>query len=161
MIENYCKQFGIRAIGLRFFTVYGSFTRPDMAAYKFMQAIDAGHAVTLYNNGSVYRDFTHVSDIVKSIDLVIDKIAQEAIGSSRIFNIGYGAPISVKHYAECIAAQLGKPLISETKPLPNNELESTHSDTHRLQEYLNYKPECHVEDGIKEMTDWFKLQRYE
>jgi UDP-glucuronate 4-epimerase len=161
MVENYCRQFGITAIGLRFFTVYGSWTRPDMAAYKFMDKISNNEAVTLYNNGEVFRDFTHVSDIVNSIQLLTSKITKEPIGTHKIFNIGNSSPISVKKYAELIAKNLNKELIIENKPLPTNELESTHSDTEKLQTYIDYKPHHTIEDGIREMTDWFKEMRYE
>jgi UDP-glucuronate 4-epimerase len=161
MIENYCKQFGITAIGLRFFTVYGSFTRPDMAAYKFMNAIDRGEAVTVYNDGKVYRDFTHVSDVVKSIELLVAKIIHEPIGSHRVFNIGHGKPISVLDYATCIAKHLNKPLLTVSKTLPQNELVSTHSNTQKLEELIGYKPQCSVDEGVAEMTTWFKTNRYE
>lgn len=156
MVENYCRQFGITAIGLRFFTVYGSWTRPDMAAYKFMDKISNNEAVTLYNNGDVFRDFTHVSDIVTSIEKLANKISLEKPGFHQVFNIGGGQPISVRKYAELIAKNLNKELIIENKPLPSNELESTHSDTTELQTYIDYKPNCAIEDGIREMTDWFK-----
>ena len=161
MIENYCKQFGITAIGLRFFTVYGSWTRPDMAAYKFMKIIDEGKEITLYNGGEVYRDFTHVSDVVKSIQLLIEKIEYEPIGSHQIFNIGYGSPVSVKEYANSIAKELNKELKFNDKTLPFNELESTHSDCSKLKKLTGYKPTCPIDKGIKEMTDWFKNNRYE
>jgi len=161
MVENYCRQFGITAIGLRFFTVYGSWTRPDMAAYKFMKAIDGGKEITLYNDGNVYRDFTHVSDIVKSIQLLIEKISQEPMGSHQVFNIGYGSPVSVKEYATLIAKYLNKELRFKSELLPSNELESTHSDSSKLEHYINYKPVCAIEKGIIEMTDWFKNNRYE
>lgn len=161
MIENYCRQFGMVAIGLRFFTVYGSWTRPDMAAYKFMKAIDAGNPVTLYNEGKVYRDFTHISDIVMSIRLLIKKIVVEDAGFHQIFNIGYGSPISVKEYAGLIAHNLGKELTFENKPLPQNELSSTHCCTEKLESYIGYKPNCAAEKGIEEMVEWFKLHRYD
>lgn len=161
MIENYCKQFGINAIGLRFFTAYGSWTRTDMAAYKFMKAIEAEQPITLYNQGNIFRDFTHVSDIVKSIELLIEKIQLEPMGTHQIFNIGYGSPISVKRYAELIAQNLEKELIYQSAPLPKNELECTHSSSLKLENYINYKPQCGIEKGIKEMTDWFKKERYE
>ncbi len=156
LIENYCKQFGITAIGLRFFTVYGSFTRVDMAAYKFMQAIERGDEVTLFNQGNVYRDFTHVSDVVTCIEKLVNHIQKEPMGSHQVFNIGYGSPVSVSHYAQLIAQSLNKPLRTTFKPLPANELISTHSDTSKLQQYIGYRPACRIEDGILEMTDWFK-----
>ena len=160
MTENYCRQFGMVAIGLRFFTVYGSWTRSDMAAYKFMTAIDNGNPITLYNEGNVYRDFTHVSDIVASIELLCKKIVTEPEGSHRVFNIGFGAPVSVQKYAELIAKNLDKDLLIEYKSLPSNELTSTHSDTTQLEAYINYKPMCTIEKGIIEMTDWFKEERF-
>lgn len=161
MVENYCRQFGITAIGLRFFTVYGSWTRPDMAAYKFMTAIEKGEPITLYNNGNVFRDFTHVSDIVQSIRLLIEKISNEKEGGHQLFNIGYGSPVSVKEYAQLIAKNMGKELKISNAPLPANELSSTHCDTSRLEQYTGYKPVCSVEEGITEMTNWFNDFRYE
>ncbi|MBP9689198.1 MAG: NAD-dependent epimerase/dehydratase family protein [Bacteroidia bacterium] len=161
MIENYCKQFGITAIGLRFFTVYGSFTRPDMAAYKFMKAIKNKQPITLYNNGNVFRDFTHVSDIIKPIDLLIDKIKTEPLGTHKIFNIGNGSPISIQHYAQLIADNIGEKLLVNYEPLPANELPSTHSSTQELEQYIGYKPSCKIADGVKEMTTWFNTFNYE
>lgn len=161
MIENYCQQFGLTAIGLRFFTVYGSWTRPDMAAYKFMRAIEAEKSITLYNEGKVSRDFTHVSDIVHSIELLMQKITTEDPGFHEIFNIGYGAPSSVKEYATLIAKHLNKTLKTTDAPLPPNELLATHSNTSKLEQYIGYKPVCSMEQGIIEMTDWFKNDRYE
>jgi UDP-glucuronate 4-epimerase len=161
MIENYCKQFGITAIGLRFFTVYGSYTRPDMAAYKFMEAISKGKPIVLYNNGNVYRDFTHVSDVVNSIELLLEKIQHEPDGSHKVFNIGYGTPISVNEYATCIAKHLNKPLFTQFFPLPANELPATHSNTELLERYINYKPKCDINEGIFEMTKWYKTNNYE
>ena len=160
MIENYCQQFGITAIGLRFFTVYGSWTRPDMAAYKFMQAIDSGKSITLYDEGNVYRDFTHVSDIVRSIELLTEKIRDEKPGFHQIFNLGFGSPYSVKEYATYIANHLNKPLIVTSEKLPSNELKATHSNTTKLEQYIGYKPSCTMEQGIIEMTNWFKKNRY-
>lgn len=161
MVENYCRQFGITAIGLRFFTVYGSWTRPDMASYKFMKAINEGKIITLYNEGEVYRDFTHVSDIINSIQLLIKKIKKEPIGSHQIFNIGYGSPVSVKEYAAIIANNLNKKLEFKSDVLPYNELKLTHSDSSKLESFISYKPKCSIETGVKEMTDWFKKYQYE
>lgn len=161
MVENYCKQFGMVAIGLRFFTVYGSWTRPDMAAYKFMRAIQANEAITLYKDGNVFRDFTHVSDITNAIALLCSKITSEKKGFHEIFNIGYGAPVSVKTYAETIAKHLNKELKFINKPLPSNELEATHSNCSKLETYIQYKPSCSINEGIEEMTNWFNHHRYD
>ena len=160
MVENYCRQFGITAIGLRFFTVYGSWTRPDMAAYKFMKAINDNKTITLYNNGNVSRDFTHISDIVNSLELLVSKIMTEKQGFHEIFNIGNGKPISVKKYAELIAENLGKEFVYENRELPKNEAKSTFASNKKLQEYINYKPKTTIEYGIKEMVNWFKNNKY-
>ncbi len=161
MIENYCAQFGLIAIGLRFFTVYGSWTRPDMAAYKFMSNIDKGLPINIYNKGNVYRDFTHVSDIIKAIELLINKIQFEKIGTHKIFNIGLGSPISVLQYANLIAQSIGKEPKINFSNLPENELISTFSNTNKLEEYIQFKPVCKIEDGINEMVAWYKNNSYE
>lgn len=161
MIENYCKQFGIIAIGLRFFTVYGSWTRPDMAAYKFMEAIESERPITLYNEGTISRDFTHVSDVVHAISLLVEKIKHEKKGTHKVFNIGLGSPISVKKYAELIARSFNKELKFESKKLPSNELVSTYSDSSKLAQFIQFRPICSIQDGIEEMTNWFKTSRYE
>lgn len=161
MVENYCRQFGMIAIGLRFFTVYGSWTRPDMAAYKFMKAIHQGEEITIYNEGEIYRDFTHVSDIVESIRLLCHQITKEKQGYHQLFNIGHGQPVSVQKYAELIASNLNQSLQVKTAELPSNELVATHSSTENLQNYIGYTPKCTIEDGIKEMVEWFQRENYE
>jgi len=161
MIKNYCAQFGITAIGLRFFTVYGSWTRPDMAAYKFMSNIEKEQPITVYNQGNVFRDFTHVSDVIKSIELLIEKIQNEPIGTHQMFNIGLGAPISVLQYANLIADCMKKELVINFATLPVNELVSTYSNSYQLEQYINFKPTCKVADGVNEMVDWFKKYKYE
>lgn len=161
MVENYCRQFRMTAIGLRFFTVYGSWTRPDMAAYKFMKAIQNGEEITIYNDGKIYRDFTHVSDIVESIRLLCYQITKEEQDHHQLFNIGHGQPVSVQQYAELIASNLNQPLYVKTTKLPSNELISTHSSTEKLQRYIGYMPQCSIEEGIREMVDWFKKENYE
>lgn len=160
MVENYCKQFGLVAIGLRFFTVYGSWTRPDMAAYKFMSAINQENPIILYNNGEVLRDFTHVSDVVYAIDLLTQKIIHEQKGTHQVYNIGFGEPVSVKEYAAIIANNLGKELRFIHKPLPINELASTHSDCLKLEKYIGFRPQCEIGKGIQEMTTWYKSFKY-
>ncbi|HRO74666.1 MAG TPA: NAD-dependent epimerase/dehydratase family protein, partial [Crocinitomicaceae bacterium] len=131
------------------------------AAYKFMKAIDSGKSITLYNDGNVYRDFTHVSDVVHAIRLLAKKITSEKAGFHQIFNIGYGSPISVKKYAELIAQNLDKKLYYNSAVLPLNELMSTHSDMTALQSYIGCRPNMTIENGIAEMVDWFKHNNYE
>lgn len=161
MIENYCKQFGLIAIGLRFFTVYGSWIRPDMAGYLFMESIRKGTPIKLYNQGEVYRDFTHVSDIVKSIDLLIDRIQYEKSGSHQLFNIGFGNPVSILKFAELIADNMKLPLLFDSHKLPENELIRTHCDTAKLHDYIDFTPEMNIENGVREMVEWYQNQMHE
>lgn len=155
LVENYCKQYGITAIGLRFFTVYGPWTREDMAAYKFMKAIKNEEIITLYNDGNVSRDFTYVQDIVDAMALLVEKIKEEKKAAHRIFNIGSGRPLSVRKYAETIAKYMHKGLKFQSKPLPENELEATYADTTALEKYINFKPNFPFEKGIENMVNWF------
>ncbi len=160
MVENYCFQYGMKGIGLRFFTVYGSWTRLDMAAYKFMSAINNNLPITLYENGEIERDFTHWSDIVKSLDRLIENIQNEEEGWHSIYNIGSQNPIKILDFANEIALNLGKPLLFQNAPLPLNELTRTCSDSSKLLNYTGFKPQMDWKLGIKEMTDWFKKGSY-
>ncbi len=159
MVENYCKQYGMIAIGLRFFTVYGSWIREDMAGFLFMESISKGIPITLYNHGEVQRDFTHVSDIVAAIEMLIEKIEDEKPGSHQLFNIGFGRPVSILNFAELIAKNMKLPLIFESLDLPKNELESTHCDHSKLKDYIGFSPKTNVEKGVEEMVNWYQKQK--
>lgn len=157
LAANYVSQFGLNCIGLRFFTVYGSWVRTDMAAWKFMRAVDEGKPCTLYNNGEVYRDFTHVSDIVESIFRLLKKSQTHSqLPAHEVYNIGHGSPVSVLHYLQTIASCIGKEPIVHYAPLPANELPRTHADTTKLQQAIGFKPVCSLESGVREMVEWYK-----
>ena len=160
LVQNFCLQNGLTAIGLRFFTVYGSWTRMDMAAYKFMKSIQQNQAITLYNEGLVERDFTHWSDIITSIELLIQKIQVESKATHRLFNIGSQRPVLVKDFAQAIAEAMEKPLKFQSKPLPFNELVRTCSDSSALANYTGFSPKMPLEQGVSEMVNWFKQGIY-
>jgi len=160
MVAAYAAQSGLKAIGLRFFTVYGSWTRPDMAAYKFMQSISKQQAITIYNPQQLQRDFTHVSDIVRAISGLLHQIASLQEGQHEIFNIGFGSPIYVRDFAQQIASALGQPLILGAGVLPNNEALHTHSNSQKLRDFIGFQPTVAAEQGIHEMVEWFKTQPY-
>ncbi|MCG3167499.1 MAG: UDP-N-acetylglucosamine 4-epimerase [Bacteroidia bacterium] len=162
LAEEYSLQYGINCVGMRFFTVYGSWVRQDMAAWKFMNALIKNEQVILYNGGNVQRDFTHVSDIVESISRLVESYLHEQLKFiHEIYNVGKGSPVSVKEYLLTIAENLGvKPEIIY-KPLPENELPFTHSDTTKLFSKTGYKPQLSVHEGVKEMTDWFLKYRHQ
>lgn len=156
IVENYCRQHGMIAIGLRFFTVYGSWTRPDMAAFKFLHAIQKETDVTIYNPHELKRDFTHVSDIVAGISRLISILPEFEPGTHEVFNIGFGQPLFVKDFAEALAVKMGKKLKLKEGIIPVNEVISTHADTNKLFQYTGYKPSVSVQQGIEELVDWYK-----
>lgn len=159
MVENYCRQYGMIAFGLRFFTVYGSWIREDMAGFLFMESIYKGIPIALYNHGAVQRDFTHINDIVAAIELLIEKIQDEKPGSHQLFNIGFGSPVSILNFSELIAKNMKRPLIFESFDLPKNELESTHCDHSKLKDYVGFSPKMNVEKGVEEMVNWYLSQK--
>ncbi len=161
LVAAYAQQEGLRAIGLRFFTVYGSWTRPDMAAYKFMKAISSGQAITLYDPTVLQRDFTHVSDITDSILGLLQQIDSFSEGQHELFNIGFGSPVLVHDFAMQIASALNKPLFINPQALPSNEAISTHANTDKLFAILGRKPRVSSDQGVSEMVSWFRNFNYE
>jgi len=157
LAESYSLNFGTNTFGLRFFTVYGSWTRPDMAAWKFMDAIINNKEVTLYNEGNVSRDFTHVSDIANSILLLYEKIIDiKQNNTSKIFNVGNGKSILIKDYFSEIKANFSNKSNVIYTSLPKDEMKKTVADTTLLENYINYKSNIPLKKGVKEMTDWYK-----
>lgn len=156
LAESYSKTFGINCIGMRFFTVYGSWVRPDMAAWKFMEGISKQEYIKLYNNGEVFRDFTHISDIVNGISL----LERNTIKGHQIFNIGNNSPIKVKDYLMIIADKMKMKSKIKNQQLPNNELLYTCADITKITKKTGWKPKVSIDDGVAEMTEWFK-QYYE
>lgn len=153
LMEKLCSDSVLSAIGLRFFTVYGSQVRSDMAAAKFIQKLKNNEPITLYNNGKVERDFTHVSDVCEAIARLIPYVQQLPESDHRIFNIGRGRPTPVWDYAQQIAKALDVPLEFINQALPSNELERTHSDSNALFECIQFQPEVDLETGILEMVN--------
>jgi len=160
LVRNFCYQNDMVAIGLRFFTAYGSFTRTDMAAYKFMEAISNGKEINLYDDGKIKRDFTHVSDIVTVIEKLIPKIMDEPVRTHHIFNVGSGQPTTTLEYASLIAEKLNKELLYTTSALPSNELTHTFCDAKKLENYIGFKPSLPLEEGITEMVNWYLQDNY-
>ena len=156
LIERLCKQSDLRAIGLRFFTVYGSQVRSDMAAASFMKKLSLGEPLTLYNEGEVERDFTHVSDVCESIARLIPCIEHLPPSSHSCMNIGRGQPTSVLVYAQTIAEALHAKLTFNSKPLPKNELTRTHSDSSLLSKTIDFQPQVGLQEGVTEMANWYK-----
>ena len=148
-----------RTIGLRFFTVYGPYGRPDMALVKFADARVKGEPLTLYNYGDMKRDFTYVGDIVQGISLVVDKITandnQYDGDMHEIFNIGYGEQVQLMDFVKTIEFELGRKGEYDRVPAHPADTPETWSDTTKLQT-LGYKPTTPISEGVREFINWYK-----
>lgn len=144
-----------RSIGLRFFTVYGPYGRPDMALFKFTKGIAEGSQIDLYNFGDMKRDFTYVDDIVQGVVIILDKITNDTDGYHEIFNIGFGAQVNLFDFVKEIEQNMGKNAKCNLLPKHPADVPETWSDTTKLQR-LGYNPTTSIKDGVKKFTDWYK-----
>lgn len=144
-----------RTIGLRFFTVYGPYGRPDMALFKFTDAIVNGTPLTLYNYGDMKRDFTYVDDIVQGIELVIKQILESDEPLNEIYNIGYGEQVQLMDFVEEIEKNLGRKGTYDKVPPHPADMPATWSDTSKLQK-LGYKPTTPISEGVEKFVTWYK-----
>jgi len=144
-----------RSIGLRFFTVYGPYGRPDMALFKFTKGIAESSAIDLYNFGDMKRDFTYVDDIVQGVVIVLDKITNDTDEYHEIFNIGFGAQVNLVDFVREIEHNMGKTAVCNLLPKHPADVPETWSDTTKLQR-LGYNPTTSIKDGVKKFTDWYK-----
>ncbi len=150
LARSYAGLFGIRSTGLRFFTVYGPWGRPDMAYYHFAQSIVKQCPIALYNQGEMWRDFTYIEDIIKGTLAAIDLEAQ-----LEIFNLGNHHPESVKSLIEYLELYLGRKAILEFLPMQPGELQKTWADLTHSQKHLQFYPKVSLKEGIKRFVDWF------
>jgi len=169
MAHSYAHLYRIPCTGLRFFTVYGPWGRPDMAFFKFTAGIVAGRPIQVFNRGEMVRDFTYVDDIVEGVVRVIDLPAQPrpdwsgdhpdpATSSApwRIFNIGNSQPVNLLRYIEVIEQCLGRKAIVELLPMQPGDVQATVADVSSLQEATGFRPDTSVETGIAKFIDWYK-----
>ncbi len=169
MAHTYSHLFRIPTTGLRFFTVYGPWGRPDMALFLFADAMIKGRHVNVYNHGKMVRDFTYVGDIVESIKLLVLKPVSEdlnwdsnqpATDSSsapyRIFNIGNSQPIELMNYINELEKNLGIESHKNMLDIQPGDVSATHADVSSLQEYTAFKPSIGIEDGVAKFVFWFK-----
>jgi len=169
MAHTYSHLFGIPTIGLRFFTVYGPWGRPDMALFIFTRAIMEGKPIQVFNHGKMERDFTYIDDIVGGISAMIlkppihredwDPVNPDPSSSSapsRIYNIGNSNPVKLTDFIEAIEKALGRKAIKEMMPIQPGDVEKTWADVTALARDFDYNPGTPVEKGIWEFVDWYK-----
>lgn len=169
MAHSYSCVFGLPVTGLRFFTVYGPWGRPDMSPYLFIDAILKDKPIKVFNNGDMWRDFTYIDDIVEGITRIIHKVPEknekwdscEADPSCskapyRIYNIGNQKPTRLLDYISTIEKELGKEACKEMLPMQPGDVYKTYADSSALSEITGFSPTTSLETGIKNTVEWFK-----
>lgn len=158
MAYAYCKLYGIKATGLRFFTVYGPMGRPDMAYFKFAKKIMEGQPIQIYNNGDMMRDFTYIDDIVTGVfHILCNPPEEDELGAaSRIYNIGNHKPVRLMDFIAVLEKHLGREAVKEYLPMQPGDVYQTYADVSDLMSDYDFKPDTSIEDGLKEFVEWFK-----
>ena len=149
------ENYGLPTTGLRFFTVYGPWGRPDMALFKFTKNILEGKKINLHNRGNHKRDFTFIDDIVIGIYRGMINIPNSKI-PAQIFNLGNGKMVSLKYFISLIEKYLGKKALFNILPLQKGDIKSTKANIFKSKKYLNYSPKTSVELGVKKFIEWYK-----
>jgi len=169
MAHTYAHLFGLATTGLRFFTVYGPWGRPDMALFKFTRGILAGEPIDVYNHGQMVRDFTYVDDVVESLYRIIDKPAQPdpqwsgdapdpatSYAAYRIYNIGNNTPVNLMTYIHALEDALGTKAQINFLPMQPGDVPSTMADVTELAEAVDFRPRTTVQDGISRFVAWYR-----
>lgn len=158
MAHAYSKLYHIPVTGLRFFTVYGPYGRPDMAYFKFTNKILAGEPIQIYNNGDMYRDFTYIDDIVEGVENILCNPPAENEKGARykIYNIGNNKPVKLMDYIEMLEKCLGKTAKKEYLPMQPGDVYQTYADVSELMQDYGFKPDTSIEEGLSRFVDWYR-----
>ncbi|HEY4083220.1 MAG TPA: NAD-dependent epimerase [Burkholderiaceae bacterium] len=169
MAHTYSHLFRLPTTGLRFFTVYGPWGRPDMALFLFTKAILEGRAIDVFNHGKMIRDFTYIDDIAEGVVRVLDRPAEPEPGYDamksdpahsnapyRVFNIGNHAPIPLMDFIEAIEQAVGRKAEKNFLPLQDGDVPATHADVEELAAWTGFRPAMPVPDGIKRFVAWYR-----
>lgn len=158
MAHAYSKLYQIPVTGLRFFTVYGPFGRPDMAYFKFTKKILAGEPIQVYNKGDMMRDFTYIDDIVQGVENILcnppEKNAKGAF--YKLYNIGNNKPVKLMDYIETLERCLGVEAKKEYLPMQPGDVYQTYADVTELMRDYHFKPDTPIEVGLQKFVDWYR-----
>ncbi|MBP2858887.1 NAD-dependent epimerase [Dickeya oryzae] len=169
MAHSYSHLYDLPTTGLRFFTVYGPWGRPDMALFKFTRRILAGEPIDIYNQGDMWRDFTYVTDIVEGVLRVVDQIptrqadwkvesGSPATSSApyRLYNIGNGSPVRLMDFITALESALGREAVKNFMPMQAGDVYQTYADTSDLFAVTGYRPQVGVNEGVRAFVDWYR-----
>lgn len=169
MAHSYAHLYRLPCTGLRFFTVYGPWGRPDMALFRFTKGILAGEPIPVFNRGNMVRDFTYIDDIVEGVIRVIDAPAQadprwrgddpdpaSSMAPYRIYNIGNNKPVELMQYINVLEDCLGRKAKLDLLPMQDGDVPSTYADVERLERDTGFKPRTSIQTGIRKFVDWYR-----
>ncbi len=156
LARSYHHVHKLKTSGLRFFTVYGPWGRPDMAPWLFTDAILKGRPVKLFNYGKMQRDFTYIDDIVYGVVTVVKNIINEPENVADIYNLGNNKPVQLLEFVEAIERATGKKALTELCAMPPADVEKTYADISRAERDLNFHPTMSITEGMVKFVDWFK-----
>jgi UDP-glucuronate 4-epimerase len=169
MAHTYAHLYGLQTTGLRFFTVYGPWGRPDMAPFLFTNAAFKGDSINVFNNGDMQRDFTYIDDIVEGVIRIIDKPAQSnadwtginpdpssSSAAHKVYNIGNSDPVKLMDFIQAIENAVGKEIPKVMKPMQPGDVYSTYADTSELKRDMGYKPSTPLQKGVDAFVEWYK-----
>ena len=169
MAHTYAHLFGVRCTGLRFFTVYGPWGRPDMALFKFTRGILAGEAIPVFNRGDMIRDFTYIDDIVEGVVRILDRPAEpdaqwdgmhpdpaRSQAPYRIYNIGNNRPVKLMEYIAALERALGRKAKLDLLPMQPGDVPSTMADVSELEKATGYRPATTVDAGVARFVKWYR-----
>lgn len=155
MAYAYSTLFGVPATGMRFFTVYGPWGRPDMAPFLFLDAVMKGKPIRVFNNGNMLRDFTYIDDIVGAIISIMDNPPTKAVPHD-VYNIGRSNPVALMDFIHTIEEVAGKTAVMKMTEMQKGDVYCTYADTTRLQQRFGYSPAVSIKEGIEKFYEWYK-----
>jgi UDP-glucuronate 4-epimerase len=169
MAHAYAHLYRLPVTGLRFFTVYGPWGRPDMAPWLFTQAISEGRPIRLFNHGKMRRDFTYIDDIVEAVVRLIERPPAgdpgwtgeapdpaSSLAPWRVYNIGNNRPVELDHFVRALEAAIGKPAVRELAPMQPGDVVETYADVADLQAAVGFRPDTPIEEGLRRFVDWYR-----
>ena len=163
MAHSYGELYGMASTGLRFFTVYGPWGRPDMALFIFTRAILEGKPIKVFNGGDMLRDFTYIDDIIEAVTAIVERPCpgNSAGGPhssplARLFNIGHGSPVKLMDFVHAIERALGKKALIELAPMQPGDVQATYASTDKLRAEIGYAPSTTVETGVERFIAWYR-----
>lgn len=149
----YSRQWNMATTGLRFFTVYGPWGRPDMAPFLFMRSILEGKKIRIFNNGNLSRDFSYIDDIIEGVVKIIESVPER--GCCKVYNIGNSSPVELMEFIKTIETVTGKEAVKEFVPMQQGDVYTTYADTSKLARDFGFRPNTPLEKGIREFYNWY------